>query len=80
MFDGEGVAKKMFLCTVIICQPCVNCTNGNEFLPGKLWEGRGRGGGDSRYVPIPQKVSLADRRFPYTHLGQPEMICLCERG
>ena len=65
-----------FLCTVVICQPCVNCINGNEFLPRKL----GGGGGDSRHVLTPKEVSLADRRFPYTHLGQLKMICLCERG
>ena len=40
----------------------------------------GGGGGDSRHVLMAKEVSLADRRFPYIHLGQPEMICLCERG
>ena len=35
--DCKRRLKVKGLCTVVTCQPCVNCTNGNnKFLPGKV--------------------------------------------
>ena len=39
-FDRDWKRRRLKvkgLCTVVTCQPCVNCTNGNsKFLPGKV--------------------------------------------
>ena len=78
MFDGEGVAKKMK--GEVFMHGCYMPTlcQLHKWKRISTWEALWGGGSDSRHILIPKEVSLADRRFPYTHLGQPEMICLCE--